>query len=58
MQHRTTTTPKPASEAGALAGWAIDCEDCGRVGASSMQSSAKIEARQHSEWGQARAGDK
>ncbi len=49
----TTTTeirPLPASGPGALPGFGGDCSICGMLIASSVESSAIIDARQHAEW--------
>ncbi len=41
MTHTTTITPQAASEAGALDGFRVDCEECGFVGSSSNESTAR-----------------
>jgi len=47
MPHTTTTTPIPASEAGALPGFKIICEECGDAGTSTFESSARLLAEAH-----------
>ena len=39
--HNFRIEEKPASEAGALDGFAAICEDCGFIGASSLKSQAE-----------------
>ena len=41
MQHRTTITEQPATEKGALDGYRVECEDCGHIGSSSNESTAR-----------------
>lgn len=40
--HRYTVEAKPATEAGALDGFAVYCDDCGFIGSSSMKSQAYL----------------
>ena len=41
MSHTSTITPTTASEAGALDGFRVDCEECGFIGSSSNEPTAR-----------------
>ena len=41
MSHTTTITPTPTNEPGALDGFRVDCEECGFIGSSSNESTAR-----------------
>ena len=48
MTHTTpAATASPASQAGALAGWAVTCETCGFVMTSTIRLNAEEDGRQH-----------
>ena len=45
--HNTTITEAKASEAGALDGFSIRCEDCGPIGGASLRTIAETWAAEH-----------
>jgi len=40
--HKTTITPQPATEPGALDGYRVDCETCGFIGKASLETVARM----------------
>ena len=42
MTHTTTITPEPATKVGALDGFRVDCSECGFIGSSSIESTARL----------------
>lgn len=51
----TKITATAATEAGALAGFEIECVACGVVGRSSLETLAAADAQRHAEWHERRA---